>query len=236
MNHTDVSLVLPCYNESEHFETSIQRIIAVLEKSGYAWEILLIDDHSQDDTVERIKKFCQKNPQFNIQTIYHQKNHGRGATVSEGIHLAKSEIVGFIDIDCEVDPHYIPTFIDAVKKNDVVCAWRIYRVEFKSLLRYVASSVYVFMEQKLLNNTFPDTEAGFKFFNKKKILPILKECSSKHWFWDTEVMVYSQKSGLSIKHIPVVFVRRDDKTSTVKLIPDTIDYIKKIMDLRKKIV
>ena len=237
MKHIDVSLILPCFNESEHFDESMKRIIRVLNTSGLSWEIILIDDHSTDDTAEKIKSFCEQNAALAIHAIYHSKNKGRGATVSEGIQKSSSEIVGFIDIDCEVDPQYIPQFVRAVQEgSDVVCAWRIYRVAFKSLLRYVASSAYVYIEQKLLHNNFPDTEAGYKFFRKKKIMPVLEKCSSHHWFWDTEIMVYSQKEGLSIQHLPVVFVRRDDKTSTVKIIPDTIDYIKNILRLRKEIL
>lgn len=60
MNKFNVSLVLPCYNESEIFENSVERIIKTLKRSGYTWEIIFVEDQSSDDTVELIKKSFKK--------------------------------------------------------------------------------------------------------------------------------------------------------------------------------
>jgi len=100
------------------------------------------------------------------------------------------------------------------------------------LLDILASKIYALAVKTLLKISIEDTEAGYKFFKRSKILPILSKVRDKHWFWDTEICVRAYWSGLKISEIPVLFIRRRDKKSTVKLIPDTYDYIKKIIKFR----
>ena len=235
-NQTRATLILPCYNEAEHFEDSVKRIYTVLDKMNIVWEVIFIDDCSIDNTPQVIKIYMETPPAINSRAIYHNKNYGRGATVAEGIRQATSAIVGYIDIDCEIDPSYIPQFVEKIQKDyDVICANRIYSFSWTRVMRYMASKLYVFIQKIILGVNFPDTEAGYKFFKKEKILPILQHIKARHWFWDTEIMVKAQKAGLSIVFIPTIFKRRNDKSSTVQLFPDTIDYIKNLWRLRKEL-
>ena len=80
-----------------------------------------------------------------------------------------------------------------------------------------------------------DTEAGFKFFNKKRIIPILKEAENKGWFWDTEIIVRSYYKKYKIKQIPALFIKKKNKISTVRIFRDSLDYFKNLIVFRKKI-
>lgn len=231
----DVSLVLPCYNESEHFPKSVPRIIEVLDQTDFSWEIIFIDDMSRDRTPLMIRGVIKKYPRKQLSAYYHEKNQGRGASVSEGIGKAQGKIVGYVDIDMEVPPDYIPRFIREIEKGtDVVCGWRIYDFTLKSLPRWIASKGYNLIRDRVLGVSIRDTEAGYKFFRKRSILPILKKCKSPGWFWDTEIIVRSEKAGLKIKEVPVVFIRRFDKTSTVRLIPDIFVYLKELWRFKRE--
>ena len=79
-----------------------------------------------------------------------------------------------------------------------------------------------------------DTEAGYKFFRRKKILPVLKQVKDKRWFWDTEIIALGYLNGLKIKEIKVLFKRRSDKTSTVNLFRDTLEYIWSLLVFRSQ--
>lgn len=231
----DVSLVLPCYNEAEHFETSVDRIIDVLDRTDFSWEILFIDDKSRDETPLLIKNYIGRHRRKHLSVYFHQINKGRGETVAEGIERSQGRIVGYIDIDLEVLPDYIPRFAQAIENGfDVAAGWRIYDFTFRSLPRWIASKGYNLVRDQILGTTIKDTEAGYKFFRRKKILPILKKCLSPGWFWDTEIMVQSEKSKLKIEQIPVVFIRRFDKTSTVRLLPDTFVYLKELWKFKRR--
>ena len=222
----DVSLILACYNEAEIFKDSVDRIIHALNQTDYTWEIIFVDDKSQDNTKELIKKTLKKYPRHNLSAYFHTINQGRGQTVIDGFKQSQGRIVGFIDIDLEVGEWYLPKFISAIEAgSDVVTAWRIYDFNLRSLIRWFGSKGYFCLQKKLLRLPLHDTEAGYKFFNKAKIMPILKKCQHQDWFFDTEVLARAFEAKLKIQEIPVAFVRRFDKTSTVRLIPDSFKYL-----------
>jgi glycosyltransferase AglD len=226
-----ISLVIACFNEAEHLTGSVEKLIETLDSSKIDFELIFIDDKSKDSTKDILKKLEKKYKARKFKFLYHTQNQGRGATVTEGIQIARNPIVGFIDIDLEVSPEYIPLFVDAISKGeaDVAIAKRNYPFKFwpiNYLVREILSRGYVVFTRKFLGHPFHDTEAGYKFFNRQEILPVLEKVTDKHWFWDTEIVIRSYLHGLRIKEIPVVFLRREDKTSTVKLIPDTLAFLK----------
>lgn len=230
------SLIVPCYNEAEHISGSLLKVIDVLIKLEEEFEIIIIDDSSKDNTVEIIEAFIKKQKNNPIKFIKHEKNIGRGGTVNKGIKLAKGEIVGFIDIDLEVSPKYIPQFIDAIrnKEADVVVGRRSYSFSLRNLHRFLASSLYSLIIQMILHLPIHDTEAGYKFFKKLEILPVIKHVKDVGWFWDTEIIALSHIKGLKIKEINVLFRKRNDKTSTVRLLNDTFLYIKSLISFKNR--
>jgi len=235
MHHRyDFSLILACYQEGEHFNDSIEKIIQVLDNTNYTYEIIFIDDASTDQTPELIKKIIKKYPRKNLSVFFHQKNQGRGKTVKQGFLKAKGKVMGYIDIDLEVPAEYIPHFIKAIKDGyHVANAHRIYDLYLQALPRWVASKGYRLLIKKILNTRLVDTEAGYKFFNRSKCFSLIKKCQYPGWFWDTEVMIRAERQGLKIIEIPVAFIRRTDKTSTVKLIPDTLKYLHNLWQFKR---
>jgi hypothetical protein len=97
-----------------------------------------------------------------------------------------------------------------------------------------SSRGYNWLMKKMLGVDLRDTEAGFKFFNREKILSILDKVENPHWFWDTEIMALSYYSQLNIIEMPTLFVRRADKKSTVRVLPDVWHYLKSLYSFRKK--
>ena len=112
-NKSKYTLILPCFNEEEHILESVDKIIEILDVSKYLYELILIDDKSTDNTANLIKEIKHKYP-TRVRAYFHRYNLGRGATVTEGIKLAKTNIVGFIDIDMEVSPVYIPQMVKLI--------------------------------------------------------------------------------------------------------------------------
>ena len=226
MDKYDVSLVLPCYNESEIFTDSVRRIIKTLSQTDWTWEIIFAEDKSRDGTADLIAKTLAKYPRLNLSAVYHRRNQGRGRTVFDGFAKAQGKYVGFIDIDLETGEWYLPKFIDTLEAGaDAALAWRIYDFQLWSLPRWLASKGYVWLRKKLLGLPYQDTESGYKFFRRKKILPLLKKIKNKGWFFDTEIMALCHQYKLKTVEIPVAFVRNKNKTSTVRLIPDTFNYL-----------
>lgn len=234
MSKPYISLILPLYNEGSTLEQSLKTIYMSLEKIKKNWEVILVEDKSTDDTLVKIKKLL---PYLrNSKLIHHKKNQGRGKTVSNGIKAARGIYCGFLDIDLEVSSDYIPLFIKELERGyDLVIGNRFYEKNITALARVITSKGYKLIVRSLLNLPVDDTESGYKFFRREKILPILSKINEKGWFWDTEICARAYWAGLKISQIPVLFVRRVDKKSTVRLIPDSWDYLKKIYRFRAQI-
>ncbi|MBI3577136.1 glycosyltransferase family 2 protein [Candidatus Gottesmanbacteria bacterium] len=231
----DVSLVLACYNEEPVFAGSVARIVKTLQQNPWSFEIIFVDDKSGDDTASAINQVC-KTYSF-CRAIYHKANTGRGRTVGDGIRAAAGTVVGYIDIDLEVSPVYISDMVSLILENsaDVVIGKRVYRTSPSSILREVLSRGYQWLSDQTVGTGGMDTETGYKFFNRKKILPILAKTVRPGWFWDTEIMVYARGAGLRIVEYPVLFLRRIDKESSVRIIEDTWDYLVNLWNFRRRI-
>lgn len=233
MKKTDLSLILACFNEGPTLKDSLEQITETLQSLKYKWEIIAIDDNSLDSTYKKLVEFSETRK--NISVFKNSYNIGRGGTVALGIKKAKGNIVGFIDADLEVSPVYLIQFVKAIEKGaDLAIAVRIYRGSLASLDRWVLSKGYNFLITKILDLNIEDTEAGYKFFNRKKILPILNLVKDKKWFFDTEIIARASAKKYKIAEIPVLFIRRSDKKSTVKIISDVIAYLKAIYLFKKR--
>jgi len=220
----DLSLVIACYNEASHIENSLPELQAVLDKSGRSYELIIIDDCSQDDTVGILRRMC--NGQENLTLQVHEENVGRGGTVAEGFALARGDVVGYLDIDLEIGPWYLLPMLDKIERDhlDGVIAHRVYKLDAHPtvLLRQWMSFGFRKLSHVLLDLPLTDVAGGFKFFRRKSILPVINCCESKHWFWDTELVYLGHRAGLKIGEIPVLFLRQPSKESTVRMIPDTL--------------
>jgi glycosyltransferase involved in cell wall biosynthesis len=157
-----LSLVIACYNEAPHLEESVREIEKVLAATRYSYELIFVDDCSQDQTREIIKKLCLERPQ-NTRSIFHAANTGRGRTVTDGFLAASGEIVGFIDIDLEVHCRYIPAMLISILNDeyDVATAFRIYELEWKPtfILRHILSVGYRILSRTLLGISLKDIGA-----------------------------------------------------------------------------
>jgi len=231
----DLSLVVACYNEEPLLEDSVRRVIQTLETTKYSYEIIFVDDRSRDRTREIIDRLIRRHPERRLSRLFHESNTGRGRAVTDGMRQARGAVVGYIDIDLEVGAHYIPLCVAAVMNGaDVATGRRVYQLQLRSLDRFVLSKGYQWLLRSALNvRGLIDTETGFKFFRRERILPILDLCQDGGWFWDTEVMVWSALHGCRIVELPVLFLRRFDKQSSVRVFHDTLEYSVKLWRFRQ---
>jgi glycosyltransferase involved in cell wall biosynthesis len=231
----DLTLVLPCFNEWAVLAESLPQILNVLLLSKLSFQIIFVDDGSTDATPKLIKQLVKKNKKF--QAIYHKENLGRGKSVLDGIKKARGLVVGYIDLDLEVSPVYIPLLAKKVldRECDIAVGRRIGQVSFKSITYTFLAYFRKTMIDMVLKTGGIDVESGCKFFYRKKVAKILKKTRHQHWFWDTEVLIYAKKLGYKIIELPVLFQKRYDKKSAFRTWGDTIDTTRNLMILWRRI-
>jgi glycosyltransferase involved in cell wall biosynthesis len=230
-----ITVVLACYNEEETLARSFEEIWKTLSDFNREFEILFVDDVSRDRTREIIAGIVERHPD-RVRALFHERNQGRGATVTDGFREARGEIVGFLDVDLEVHSRYIPSLVRAIEEGaDVATVHRIYALQLGSLDRYFMSRGYSILVRRLLDVPLRDTETGYKFFRRATLLPVLDAIADPGWFWDTEFMVRAHLQGLQIREVPGAYVRRGDKTSTVRGLRDSWTYFGKLLSFRREL-
>lgn len=236
----DLSLVIACYNEEPHLRDSVREIVQVLARAQYTYELIFVEDCSPDGTRRVLSELTAElhasHPQLPVTVILHDHNRGRGATVRDGMRAARGRVMGFIDIDLEVHCRYIPDMVRAIDNGfDVATGFRVYHVDGTNLARHFMSVGYRAMMRRATHTSLKDTETGYKFFHRERCQSIVDATLTDGWFWDTEVMVLCERAGLRITEIPVAFVRRLDKESTVRVLPDTVEYLRRLREFRDRL-
>ncbi len=231
----DVSIIIACYNEAGHLRDSVDEIKKTMAATNYTYELIFVDDYSKDETREIIKSIASENE--NVSYMFNEKNCGRGASVKRGLEAARGDIAGFLDIDLEVHCRYIPSMIQTILEGaDIACGHRVYNIPFSidDFFRNILSLGYRVIVRALLGLTVMDSEAGYKFFNMKTTKALIELTENNHWFWDTEVIALAQRRGLQVGEVPMVYIRRADKKSTVKPLLDVGSYIKSLFIYRRR--
>lgn len=120
---TDISIVVPVYNEEESVPHLCKQLNGVLANSGYSYEIVLVDDGSSDNTW---KALLDANRTYKgIKLLRFRRNFGQTAAMSAGFHEAEGEIIVTLDADLQNDPSDIPLVVERMKEGfDVVSGWR----------------------------------------------------------------------------------------------------------------
>jgi glycosyltransferase involved in cell wall biosynthesis len=228
-----LSLVIACYNEQETLLESFAEIHDTLLELHRPFEVIFVDDVSRDRTRELLQQIVTQHPELQLKVILHEVNQGRGATVSDGFRAARGQITGYLDVDLEVHCRYIPSLLRAIEKGaDVATLRRIYAFQLWSLDRYVMSRGYSWLVRRLLRTDIRDTETGYKFFRRERLMPVLDATTDPGWFWDTEFMLRAERAGMRIQEIAGAYVRRSDKTSTLHGMRDSLKYFLRLLRFR----
>lgn len=232
----DVSIILPCFNEAQVLGKAVSAIRNTLDKTIYKYEIIIAEDASTDGSDKIAKELSQRYE--NIIWLHRDNKRGRGSAVSNAIRKARGRIVGFIDVDLETPAHYIyPAIIEIDNGADIATCIRIFKLGINQLFfrfpKVLSHYCYLWLSRKILGMKLTDIEAGFKFFNKERILPILDEINDEHWFWDTELMARSYYKNYKIVEKPMLFLPNYQRRSKVNLVEVSLDYIRKLLKFRK---
>jgi glycosyltransferase involved in cell wall biosynthesis len=118
----NISVVIPLYNEEENVHILHKRLKEVLDETRLDYEILYVDDGSQDNTLDHLEEI-QKNDK-NVVVLSLRRNFGQTAAFAAGFDLSRGDIVVTMDGDLQNDPADIPRLIDALKGYDLVSGWR----------------------------------------------------------------------------------------------------------------
>lgn len=133
-----LSIIVPAFNEEACVSRLVQDLRQALGGTGWAYEIILVDDASTDRTADVIRKLENGNPE--VRGLFHKTNFGQSAALASGFRQARGEIVATLDADLQNPPEEIPRLLGLLAGDvDAVCGVRARRND--TIIRRISSKV-----------------------------------------------------------------------------------------------
>lgn len=222
-------LMLPIYNEEEQLEASMRTLFDYATKnlSEYEWRVHVGDNASKDRSKEIYTRLHNENPtKFTFRTL---DRKGRGLNQRESFLKEDFDIAIYMDVDLSSDINAIKDMVDHIRdrKSDLSIGSRLLptsKVVGRKLLREITSRGYVFIIKTLASTKISDFQCGFKAISKDLALKIVPEVEDNTWYFDTELVLLTEKSGYKIYECPILWT--DDPGTTVNVVSTAIEDLK----------
>lgn len=120
-----ISVVIPLYNEEENIAQLHERLTAVLMKMPESYEVIYIDDGSNDRTLPLLEEIQKTDPRVLVLSL--RRNFGQTAAFAAGFDFARGDVIVTMDGDLQNDPQDIPRLVQALDGYDLVSGWRVKR-------------------------------------------------------------------------------------------------------------
>ncbi|HWP43045.1 MAG TPA: glycosyltransferase family 2 protein [Blastocatellia bacterium] len=212
MVFSTISAVLPAFNEEENIETATIRMAEVLRHLDFKdWEIIIVDDGSQDRTGEISDRLAAQDPEH-IRVFHHQPNRGYAEALKTGFTNARHELIFYTDSDNQFDVRELKNLLPLIKDADLVCGFRIYR--FDPLTRLVLSWGFNLLVRIIFRISVRDVDCAFKLFRREVFDEVTIE--SKKFFVDAEVLAKASYFGFRMVEVGVRHYPRQAGRSTVR--------------------
>lgn len=204
-----VSFIMPAFNEGAIIEHSLKCLDNVACGLGLAYETIVVDDGSHDDTYLRASQYASRNP--HVRVIRFGRNMGKGFAIKTGFWESKGDLVIFVDSDFEISFDVVDQYIKALRDADIAIGSKWHRdsiVEI-SLTRKFLSRGFNVLVRLLTGLKISDTQCGIKAVRRKSFEKIFKHLSVKHYAFDVELLVLANLYGLRIVELPVKLLLKD---------------------------
>lgn len=223
-----LSIIIPLYNEVTRLKNLI-KVYDFFESNNINYEIILVNDGSNDKTLSYLKKFPKK---YKYQLVSYKVNMGKGYAIKEGMLAANGKFRLFTDIDLSTPIEEFNKFIPYLNKYDLIIGSRKTKgstlKKRQPLIRESLGKVFTLVSQTILNLETSDFTCGFKCFSQKAAIEIFNKQTVNRWGFDSEILFLAKKLRFKTKEVPVTWF--DDPRSKVKF-PQAI--ISSIADLIK---
>ena len=164
----DLSIVISLYNEEESLHELVEWIESVMQKEGYVYEIVMVDDGSKDGSWKIVKELSEKNPC--IRGIRFRRNYGKSAALYHGFKAAEGRVVVTMDADLQDSPEEIPEMYRMVVEEgyDIVSGWKKQRFDNK-LTKNIPSKLYNATARWVTGIKLHDMNCGLKAYRNEVV-------------------------------------------------------------------
>jgi putative flippase GtrA len=228
-----VDIVIPVYNEASDLERSVLRLYSYLKSQfPFTFRITVADNASTDQTWAIALRLEDVIPEV---TAVHLDLKGRGRALNEVWLASDAEVLAYMDVDLSTDLNALLPLVAPLVSghSDVAIGSRLDKASRvrRGAKREFISRCYNLILRATLSASFSDAQCGFKAIRAdraQKLLPYVKDTG---WFFDTELLVIAERSGMRIHEVPVDWI--DDPDSRVDIVATAVEDIKGIARLSR---
>jgi glycosyltransferase involved in cell wall biosynthesis len=165
-----ISAVIPSYNEEESLPELCRWITSVMNANDFTYEIIIIDDGSNDNSWEVISRLCKEN--LYIKGIQFNRNYGKSAALQTGFRATNGEVVITMDADLQDSPDEIPALYRMITQDgyDLVSGWKQKRHD--PISKTIPSKFFNFVTRKISGIQLNDFNCGLKAYKAKVVKSI----------------------------------------------------------------
>jgi glycosyltransferase involved in cell wall biosynthesis len=167
----DISVIIPLKDEAESIPELCTWIQTIMDKNGFSYEVILIDDGSTDNSWSAIQAIHASNSSF--KGIRFKRNYGKSAALNEGFRHALGNVVITMDADLQDSPDEIPALYQMVhvQGNDLISGWKKKRHD-NVLTKNLPSKLFNAVTRKMSGIQLNDFNCGLKAYSKEVVKSI----------------------------------------------------------------
>lgn len=233
MSNPFVSVVIPTYNEESRIVDTLNAVVNHLDKKVYAWEIVVADDGSKDNTVWLVEEEARNHSDLHIRLLS-LRHKGKGSAVKQGMLYAKGDYRFLADADLSMPILQMDKFLPPELPGcDISIGSRespnSRRVD-EPFLRHLMGRGFNLVVQIIALKGFKDTQCGFKCFKAEaadKIFPLQR---SEGFGFDVEVLFLATRMGMNVEEVGVDWYYQEG--SKVNPIRDSIFMVRDLLLIR----
>ncbi len=205
---TELSIVLPAYNEAGNIAAQIQDIITTFKKYDCDYELIVVNDGSGDETLPVLRALAKKISTLKI--VNHATNEGYGAALRSGFRQATKHWIFLTDADRQFNIEEIGQFMAMADHYDLIIGYRVRRQD--NAMRRLNAWLWHGIVYLLLGLNIKDVDCAFKLFKREIIERI--ELGSSGALISTELLVGAKRLKYKVKELPVSHYPRQHGQST----------------------
>ncbi len=198
-----ISIVIPVYNEQDSLQMLYDSLVKVITENyrNDDFEIIFVDDGSNDDSVKIIKQIINADKRVRIMVF--RKNFGKAAALQAGFRNVTGDIVFTMDADLQDDPNEIPKFINKINEGyDCVSGWKYNRLD--PLEKRLPSKLFNKFTSSMSGIKLHDFNCGFKSY-KREVVDTLDIYGDLHRF----IPILVARNGYKITEIQIKHKKRE---------------------------
>jgi dolichyl-phosphate beta-glucosyltransferase len=232
-----LSMVIPAYNEARRLPAFLQRTVTYLEQRRLSYEILVVDDGSQDHTAQAVERLAQRSPA--VRLIQLTSNRGKGTAVRRGMQAARGTMQLFADADGATPIDELSHLESALAAGaDLAIGSRALASHNPHYLvrarwhRSIMGSIFNAVVQRLGLRHISDTQCGFKLFRRSVAQDLFSVTCVDGYAFDLELLYIARQRGYRIAEVPVNWT--DQAGSKVRPWRDGFLMLRELMAIRKR--